>query len=157
MLFEEGKTPFLLVLDGITDVRNFGAIARTALCAGVDAIIVPARGGAAVIGDAVKTSAGALHTLPICKVENMQNTLRFLNESGIMTVAATEHTDDIYTNLDYRGPVAIVMGSEDKGIYPANLDLCQQKAKLPMSGPLESLNVSVAAGVFCYEVVRQRM
>ncbi|MBQ9340566.1 MAG: 23S rRNA (guanosine(2251)-2'-O)-methyltransferase RlmB [Paludibacteraceae bacterium] len=157
MLFEEGKTPFLLVLDGITDVRNFGAIARTALCAGVDAIIVPARGGAAVNGDAVKTSAGALHTLPICKVENMQNTLRFLNESGIMTVAATEHTDDIYTNLDYRGPVAIVMGSEDKGIYPANLDLCQQKAKLPMSGPLESLNVSVAAGVFCYEVVRQRM
>ena len=157
MLFEEGKTPFLLVLDGITDVRNFGAIARTALCAGVDAIIVPARGGAAVNGDAVKTSAGALHTLPICKVENMQNTLRFLNESGIMTVAATEHTDDIYTNLDYRGPVAIVMGSEDKGIYPANLDLCQQKAKLQMSGPLESLNVSVAAGVFCYEVVRQRM
>ncbi len=157
MLFEEGKTPFLLVLDGITDVRNFGAIARTALCAGVDAIIVPARGGAAVNGDAVKTSAGALHTLPICKVENMQNTLRFLNESGIMTVAATEHTDDIYTNLDYRGPVAIVMGSEDKGIYPANLDLCQKKAKLPMCGPLESLNVSVAAGVFCYEVVRQRM
>ena len=156
MLYEDGRTPFLLVLDGITDVRNFGAIARTALCAGVDAIVIPAKGGAAINGDAVKTSAGALHTLPVCKVENLQNTLRFLNDSGIMTVAATEHTEKLYTAVDFCQPVAIVMGSEDKGIFPANLELCSEKAKLPMAGPLESLNVSVAAGVFCYEVVRQR-
>ena len=156
MLYEQGKTPFLVVLDGVTDVRNFGAIARTCACAGVDALVVPARGGAAINGDAVKTSAGALHSLPVCKVENMQNALRFLKDSGITVVAATEHTDSLYTQADMTGPVAIVLGSEDKGIFPANLELCDTKVKLPMHGRIESLNVSVAAGVFIYEVVRQR-
>lgn len=156
MLYEQGKTPFLVVLDGVTDVRNFGAIARTCACAGVDALVVPARGGAAINGDAVKTSAGALHSLPVCKVENMQNALRFLKDSGIMLVAATEHANDLYTGADMTHPLAIVMGSEDKGIFPANLELCDVRVKLPMLGKIESLNVSVAAGIFIYEVVRQR-
>jgi len=156
MLFEQGKTPFLVVLDGVTDVRNFGAIARTCACAGVDALVVPSRGGAAINGDAVKTSAGALHTLPVCKVDNLQEALRFLRDSGISLVAATEHATSVYTSADFRGPLALVMGSEDKGIFPANLDLCNVRVKLPMVGTIESLNVSVAAGVFIYEVVRQR-
>ena len=156
MLYEQGKVPFLVVLDGVTDVRNFGAIARTCACAGVDALVVPARGGAAINGDAVKTSAGALHSLPVCKVENMQNALRFLKDSGLTLVAATEHADQLYTSADMTGPLAIVLGSEDKGIFPANLELCDLKVKLPMLGKIESLNVSVAAGIFIYEVVRQR-
>ena len=156
MLYEAGKVPFLVVLDGVTDVRNFGAIARTCACAGVDALVIPARGGAAINGDAVKTSAGALHSLPVCKVENMQNALRFLKDSGVTLVAATEHADSLYTKADMTGPLAIVLGSEDKGIFPANLELCDTKVKLPMHGRIESLNVSVAAGVFIYEVVRQR-
>ena len=156
MLYEQGKTPFLVVLDGVTDVRNFGAIARTCACAGVDALVVPARGGAAINGDAVKTSAGALHSLPVCKVENMQNALRFLKDSGLTLVAATEHADDLYTAADMTGPLAIVLGSEDKGIFPANLELCDKQVCLPMLGKIESLNVSVAAGIFIYEVVRQR-
>lgn len=156
-IYERGEMPFLLVLDGVTDVRNFGAIARTALCAGVHALVIPAKGGAAVNGDAVKTSAGALHTIPVCKVENMQNALRFLRDSGITLVAATEHASDLYTEADFRQPLALVVGSEDKGIFPPNLELCQKKVRLPMTGPLESLNVSVAAGIFCYEVVRQRL
>lgn len=156
MLFEEGKTPFLVVLDGVTDVRNFGAIARTCACAGADAIVVPARGGAAINGDAIKTSAGALHSLPVCKVENMQDALRYLRDSGVTLVAATEHATKLYTEADFSGPVAILMGSEDIGIHPANLDLCDTRVKLPMAGTIESLNVSVAAGIFIYEVIRQR-
>ena len=156
MIYEQGREPFLMVLDGVTDVRNFGAIARTCACAGVDALVIPARGGAAINGDAVKTSAGALHSLPICKVENMQNALRFLKDSGIQVIAATEHADKLYTEADMKGPIAIVLGSEDKGIFPANLDLCDTRVKLPMFGTIESLNVSVAAGVFIYEAVRQR-
>ena len=156
MLFEEGKTPFLVVLDGVTDVRNFGAIARTCVCAGADAIVVPARGGAAINGDAIKTSAGALHSLPVCKVENMQDALRYLRDSGVTLVAATEHATKLYTEADFSGPVAILMGSEDIGIHPANLDLCDTRVKLPMAGTIESLNVSVAAGIFIYEVIRQR-
>ena len=156
MLFEEGKTPFLVVLDGVTDVRNFGAIARTCACAGADAIVVPARGGAAINGDAIKTSAGALHSLPVCKVENMQDALRYLRDSGVTLVAATEHATKLYTYAYFSGPVAILMVSEDIGIHPASLDLCDTRVKLPMAGTIESLNVSVAAGIFIYEVIRQR-
>ncbi len=155
-LFEEGKVPFLVVLDGITDVRNFGAIARTCSCAGVDALVIGTRGSAAVNGDAIKASAGALHSLPICKVENLQNALRYLRDSGITLVAATEHTDKNYTDVDMTLPVAIVMGNEEKGIYEENLKLCDAKVRIPMVGTIESLNVSVAAGVFIYEAVRQR-
>ena len=156
-LFEEGKNPLLMLLDGVTDVRNFGAIARTCVCAGVDALIIGTRGSAAINGDAVKASAGALHSLPICKVENLQNTLRYLQESGIRLVAATEHTDRNYTEVDMTLPTCIVMGSEEKGIYEENLKLCTDQVRLPMTGVIESLNVSVAAGVFIYEAVRQRM
>ena len=155
-LFEQGKTPFFVILDGVTDVRNFGAIARTCSCAGVDALIIGTRGGAAVNGDAVKASAGALHTLPVCKVDNMQNALRYLRDSGITLVAATEHTDKNYTQVDMTLPLAIVMGNEEKGIYEENLKLCNEKVRIPMTGTIESLNVSVAAGVFIYEAVRQR-
>lgn len=155
-LYEQGKTPLLVVLDGITDMRNFGAIARTCACAGVDAVVIPARGGVSINGDAVKTSAGALHSLPVCKVENMQSALRFLRDSGLSVVAATEHTNKTYTQADFTCPVAIVMGSEDTGIYEENLRLCNEKVSIPMSGTIESLNVSVAAGIMIYEVVRQR-
>ena len=147
-LYDEGKVPLLVMLDGVTDVRNFGAIARTCVCAGVHALIIGTRGSAAINGDAVKASAGALHSLPICKVENLQNALRYLQESGLRIIAATEHTDRNYTEVD--------MGSEEKGIYEENLKLCTDQVRLPMTGVIESLNVSVAAGVFIYEAVRQR-
>lgn len=155
-LFEEGKTPLLMVLDGVTDVRNFGAIARTCACAGADALVIGTHGSVAINGDAVKTSAGALHSLPVCKVENMQNCLQYLRDSGFYVVAATEHATCNYTEVDMTAPVAIVMGSEDKGIYEGNLRICSHQVRIPMSGVIESLNVSVAAGVMLYEVVRQR-
>lgn len=155
-LFDDGKTPLLMVLDGITDVRNFGAIARTCACAGVDAIVISARGSVAINGDAVKTSAGALHTLPICKVENLQNCLNYLRDSGLRIVAATEHTSTNYTDVDMTTPTAIIMGSEEKGIYEANLALATDQVRIPMTGTIESLNVSVAAGVMIYEAIRQR-
>ena len=155
-LYDEGKTPLLMLLDGVTDVRNFGAIARTCVCAGVDALIIGTRGSAAINGDAVKASAGALLSLPICKVENLQNTLLYLKESGLRIIAATEHTDRNYTEVDMTVPTCIVMGSEEKGIYEENLKLCTDQVRLPMTGVIESLNVSVAAGVFIYEAIRQR-
>ena len=155
-LYDEGKTPLLMMLDGVTDVRNFGAIARTCVCAGVHALIIGTRGSAAINGDAVKASAGALHSLPICKVENLQNALTYLRDSGLRIVAATEHTERNYTEVDMTVPTCIVMGSEEKGIYEENLKLCTDQVRLPMTGVIESLNVSVAAGVFIYEAVRQR-
>ncbi len=155
-LFEQGKTPLLMVLDNVTDVRNFGAIARTCACAGADALIIGTRGAASINGDAVKTSAGALHTLPVCKVDNMQNALRYLRESGLNIVAATEHAEHDYTQTDMTAPLAIIMGSEDKGIYEENLKQCTDQVRIPMVGTIESLNVSVAAGVMLYEAVRQR-
>lgn len=155
-IYESGRTPLLMVLDNVTDVRNFGAIARTCACAGADALIIGTRGSVAINGDAVKTSAGALHTLPVCKVENMQNALQFLRESGLNIIAATEHADHDYTATDMRSPLAIVMGSEEKGIYEENLKQCTDQVRIPMVGTIESLNVSVAAGIMLYEAVRQR-
>ena len=155
-LFEEGKTPLLMVLDGVTDVRNFGAIARTCACAGADALIIGSHGSVAINGDAVKTSAGALYHLPVCKVENLQNALQFLRDSGFTVLAATEHATANYTKVDMTMPTAIVMGSEEKGIYEGNLRICSHQVRIPMSGVIESLNVSVAAGVMLYEAVRQR-
>ena len=155
-LFEQGKTPLLMVLDGVTDVRNFGAIARTCACAGADALIIGSHGSVAINGDAVKTSAGALYHLPVCKVDNLQHTLQYLRDSGFHVVAATEHATQNYIEVDMTAPAAIVMGSEEKGIYEANLRICSHQVRIPMSGVIESLNVSVAAGVMLYEVVRQR-
>lgn len=155
-LYEAGKVPFIVLLDGITDMRNFGAIARTCACAGVDALIIPAHGTVAVNGDAVKTSAGALHTLPLCKVESLTQTLRFLRDSGCSVVAATEHAEQSYTSAPMTDPLVLVMGAEDVGISEEVLRQCTCRVRIPMAGVIESLNVSVAAGVMIYEVIRQR-
>ena len=148
-LFEEGKNPLFVMLDGVTDVRNFGAIARTCECAAVDADIIPARGSVTVNADAMKTSAGALHTLPVCREQS-------LKDSGFHIVAATEKGDYDYTKADYTGPMCIIMGAEDKGVSYDNLALCDEWVKIPMLGSIESLNVSVAAGILVYEAVKQR-
>lgn len=156
-LFEQGKTPLFVMLDGITDVRNFGAIARTCECAAVDAVIIPMRNSVTVNADAVKTSAGALHTLPVCREHSLTGTLRFLKESGFHIVAATEKGDYDYTRADYTNPLCIIMGAEDKGVSYDNLALCDEWVRIPMLGTIESLNVSVAAGILIYEAVKQRM
>ena len=155
-VYEQGKNPFIVLLDGVTDVRNFGAIARTCECAGVDAIVIPSRGSVTVNADAVKTSAGALHTLPVCREQNLKDTLQFLKSSGFHIVAATEKGDYDYTKADYTGPMCIIMGAEDKGVSYDNLALCDEWVKIPMLGTIESLNVSVAAGILIYEAVKQR-
>ena len=156
-LFEQGKTPLFVMLDGITDVRNFGAIARTCECAAVDAVIIPMRNSVTVNADAVKTSAGALHTLPVCREHSLTGTLRFLKESGFHIVAATEKGDYDYTRADYTNPLCIIMGAEDRGVSYDNLALCDEWVRIPMLGTIESLNVSVAAGILIYEAVKQRM
>ena len=157
MLYEEGMLPFIVVLDGITDVRNFGAIARTCECAGADAIVIPERGSVSVGGDAVKTSAGALLHLPVCRERSTAQAVKFLKDNGYMVVAASEKADINYTQPDYTKPVAIVMGAEDTGISPQVLRLCDTFVSIPQMGHIGSLNVSVAAGVMMYEVVRQRL
>lgn len=156
MLYEQGRTPLFVMLDGITDVRNFGAIARTCECAGVDALIVPTVGGATVTADAVKTSAGALHILPVCRVQSLHGCVGYLQKCGINVVAATEHATHDYTKCDFSMPTAIVMGAEDVGVSPDILRICNDKVAIPIVGKIESLNVSVAAGIVIYEAVRQR-
>jgi len=158
-LFEEGKVPFLLLLDRITDVRNFGAIARTAECLGVQAIVVPSRGAAQINGDALKTSAGALNILPVCREVSLHETIRFLQQSGITVVACTEKAEEAVgsVDIDFSGPVAVLMGSEEDGISPDLLNLADVKLKVPMAGQIQSLNVGVAAGIMLFEVARQRV
>ena len=155
-LFEQGKIPLFIMLDGVTDVRNFGAIARTCECAGVDAVIIPSQGSVTVNADAIKTSAGALHSLPVCREQSLSQTIRFLKESGFHIVAATEKGDNNYTEADYTVPTCIVMGAEDKGVSQTHLSLCDEWVKIPLYGKIESLNVSVAAGILIYEAVKQR-
>ena len=155
-LFEEGKTPLLVLLDGITDVRNFGAIARTCECAGVDAVIIPAKNSVSVNADAMKTSAGALHTLPVCREQSILSTIDYLKASGFHIVAATEKGDYAYTEARYADPVCIIMGAEDTGIPYEHLAQCDEWVKIPQYGHIGSLNVSVAAGILVYEAVRQR-
>lgn len=155
-LFEEGKCPLFVMLDGITDVRNFGAIARTCDCAGVDTIIIPSKNSVSVNADAVKTSAGALLTLPVCKEQNLTDTIRFLKESGFKIVAATEKGDYDYSKAEFKDPVCIIMGAEDTGIPYEHLALCDEWVKIPMFGHIESLNVSVAAGILIFEARKQR-
>lgn len=156
-LYEEGVNPFILLLDGLTDTRNFGAIGRTADCSGVNGIVIPERNSVSVTPDAVKTSAGGLYYVPVCRERDLVTAVRFLKESGIKVVAATEKGAKNYTELDFTVPVAIVMGSEDVGISNEVLRLCDELAAIPMRGNIGSLNVSVAAGVMMYEVVRQRL
>lgn len=153
---ESKNAPLFLVLDQISDVRNFGAIIRTAECTGVDAIIIQKKGGAPVSGDTVKTSAGAIFNMPICKVDHIKDAIYYLQGSGIKTVAATEKTEkDIY-NTSFNEPLALVMGSEGKGVSTSVLKIVDEQAALPLLGEINSLNVSVACGAFLYEVVRQR-
>jgi len=155
-LYEQGKVPFILVLDKITDVRNFGGISRTAECAGVDAILIPKRESAQLNEDAIKTSAGALHRIPVCKAENLTDAVLFLQASGLKIIACTEKTENSIYAIDYKSPIAIVMGGEEKGISNQLLKLCDEKAKIPMVGEIASLNVSVAAAIIIYEAVKQR-
>lgn len=154
--FESGANPFILILDQITDVRNFGAIVRSAECAGVQTIIIPKKGMARIGADTVKTSAGAIHNLPICRVDNLPDTIQFLKNSGITIVAATEKANDLYTDANLNTPLGIVLGSEEKGISDRILQLSNQQFKIPIFGKIESLNVSVAAALMLYEAVRQR-
>lgn len=156
-LYEDGVLPFILVLDGITDVRNFGAIARTAECCGVNAIVIPSRGSVSVGADAVKTSAGALLHIPVCREESLPAAVAYLRESGYQIVCSTEKSSENYTLADFTTPVAIVMGAEDVGISNEILRQADTRAAIPMFGRIGSLNVSVAAGVMMYEVVRQRL
>lgn len=155
--FEEGKTPLVLVLDRITDVRNFGAICRTAEVSGVTAVVIPEKGGAQVNGEAVKTSSGALSFLPVCREANLLQTVKTLQASGLQVVACTEKAEGYFYALDLTLPTAIVMGSEEDGISPEIIRTCDHLARIPQFGQVQSLNVSVAAGVAMYEAVRQRM
>lgn len=153
---DKGETPLFLVLDGVTDIRNIGGIARTAFCCGVHAIIIPDKGVGALNEDAILTSAGALEHIPICRVRSLMKAVDELHLNGIK-VYASEMTASIPVfECDLREPCAIVMGSEEKGIYPALLKICDQQIRIPMSGDFESLNVSVATGMILYEVMRQR-
>ncbi|MBQ9471199.1 MAG: 23S rRNA (guanosine(2251)-2'-O)-methyltransferase RlmB [Bacteroidales bacterium] len=152
----EARQPFLLLLDRITDVRNFGAIARTAECAGINGIVVPAKGAASLGPDAVKTSAGALLHVPICRVGSLKMAIGFLREQGIRIAAATEKAQQPIYTASLRGPLAIVMGAEDRGISPEVLRMADMQVQIPIMGQIGSLNVSVAAGVVIYEAIRQR-
>lgn len=156
-LYEEGKTPFVVILDGITDARNFGAIGRTCDCAGVDAIIIPEKGSASVTSDAVKASAGALFYVPVCREKDLGQTVKFLHDNGYVVVGASEKGTTDYTKVDYTVPVAIVMGAEDTGISETVLRSCDELVSIPLFGNIGSLNVGVAAGVMLYEGVRQRL
>ena len=156
-VIESGKTPLFLLLDQISDVRNFGAIIRTAECTGVDGIIIQKKGGAPINGDTIKTSAGAVFKIPICKVDHIKDALFHLQASGIKVIAATEKTNNTVYDVSFKEPCAIIMGSEGRGINPSVIKLADDKAKLPILGEIESLNVSVACGAFLYEVVRQRL
>ena len=153
--YNEGREPFFLILDRITDVRNFGAIVRTAECAGVDGIILAEKGNAPITSDAMKTSAGALNHVPICREKDIKKTLKLLHENGIRLVACTEKTDKSIYEVNLTGPLALILGSEEDGISDTVLRDSDELARIPLKGKIESLNVSVAAGIALYEAVRQ--
>ena len=155
-LFEKGENPFLIICEGVTDVRNMGAIARSAECSGAHALLFPTRGSAMVSADAVKTSAGALNHIAVCRTNNMKETLLFLKNSGLKIVAASEKTCNIYHQTDLTGPVALLLGAEDTGIPPEYLKMADAVVKIPVMGQIASLNVSAAAAVLMYEIVKQR-
>ena len=154
--YSEGREPFLLILDRVTDVRNFGAIARTAECAGVDCIVIGEKGNAPITSDAMKTSAGALNHLSICREKDLKKTMKFLRENGIRILACTEKASQNIFDVQLNGPIALIMGSEEDGISDALLRDADELVKIPMKGKIGSLNVSVATGVAIYEVVRTR-
>lgn len=154
--FEKGKTPFFLLLDGITDVRNFGAIVRSAECAGADAIIIPVKGSAQISADAVRTSAGALHHVPIARSGRIPELIGYFRDSGVHVVAASEDAGKAYYEADFNRPTLLIMGAEDKGVSPQNLQMADESVKIPMKGKTGSLNVSVAAGILVFEAMKQR-
>lgn len=156
-VFEKGKTPLVLILDRVTDVRNFGAIARSADCAGVDFIVIPSRGAAQINADAVKTSAGALNRMPVCREENLKDTIEYLKESGLQIIACHEKTENYHFNADLTKPTAIIMGSEENGISNEYIKRSDMQVKIPMVGNIASLNVSVATGIVLFEAVKQRL
>ena len=155
-IYEKGEDPLVILLDSVTDVANFGAIARTAECAGVHALVVPWHGSAPVNSDSLKTSAGALNMIPVCRVKNIHYTVKFLKNSGLKIVSATGAAEKLYSNAGLTGPLAIIVGSEDKGIDPGLLKISDELVRIPLVGHIASLNVSVAAGIIIYEVLRQR-
>ncbi len=155
-VYEEGKVPLFLLLDRVTDVRNFGAIVRTAECAGVQAVIVPSKGGAMINADAMKTSSGALNYMPICREESLLETVRYLVDSGLQCVACTEKSSDQLYRSDFTVPTVVIMGSEEDGISQDLLNLAHSRVAIPLMGEVESLNVSAAAAIILYEAVRQR-
>ncbi len=155
-IYENGQAPFLIILDGLTDVRNFGAIARTAECVGADAIIIPDKGSVSVTGDAIKTSAGALLRIPVCRVSSIPDTITLLQNYGIKVVVASEKASTLYTEAKLDEPLALVMGSEDQGASEQSLIRADEMLVIPQRGEINSLNVSVAAGILMYEVLRQR-
>ena len=154
-VYEEGRAPFIVLLDGLTDVRNFGAIARTAECAGVDALVIPERGSVSVTADAVKTSAGALHRIPVCRVSSIAAAVGLLQSSGVRVVAASEKAEERYTETALQLPLGLVMGAEDHGVSTDVLRMADSITRIPQVGAIGSLNVSVAAGILIYEAVRQ--
>ena len=155
--YEQGKTPLLLLLDGITDVKNFGAIVRTAACTGVDAVVIPSQGSAPIGGEAMKTSAGALAHVPICRVGSLREAIQYLHESGLQIIACSEKATRSLYQTDLNLPLALLLGAEDQGIAPQHLKLADKMIQIPLSGPIGSLNVAVAAAVVLYEHVRQRL
>lgn len=155
--FQNKENPVFIVLDELTDVRNVGAIIRTAECTGVSGIIIPKQGGAAINAQTIKTSAGAIFNIPVCKVDHIKDALFYLQSYQVETLAATEKTENTVYDIDLKKPLAIIMGSEGKGVSKTILSMADHKAKLPMLGEISSLNVSVACGVFLYEIVRQRL
>jgi len=156
MIFEKGVDPLIIALDGVSDVRNFGAIVRTADCLGAHAIIIPEKGSARITADAVKTSAGALHSFPVCREKSIVRSIEYLKDSGLKVFCAAEKSGKIASDVKLTGPSVLILGSEDKGISRELISLSDQELKIPMTGTISSLNVSVAAGILLYEIMRQR-
>jgi len=156
MIYEKGEDPLIIALDGVSDVRNFGAIVRTAECLGAHAIIIPEKGSARITADAVKTSAGALHSFPVCREKSIVRAIEYLKESGLKVFCAAEKSGTPASEASLTGPSVLILGSEDKGISRELISLSDKELKIPMTGSIGSLNVSVAAGILLYEIIRQR-
>ncbi len=156
MIFEKGEDPLIVALDGVSDVRNFGAIVRTADCLGAHAIIISEKGSARITADAIKTSAGALHTFPVCREKSIVRSIEYMKSSGLKVICATENSGEEASSSALTGPSVLVLGSEEKGISRELISLSDHQVKIPMQGNIASLNVSVAAGIFLYEMQRQR-
>jgi 23S rRNA (guanosine2251-2'-O)-methyltransferase len=156
MIFEKGEDPLIIALDGVSDVRNFGAIVRSADCLGAHAVLIPEKGSARITADAIKTSAGALHTFPVCREKSIVNSIEYLKESGLKVITATEKAGVDISKLTLKGPAVLIMGAEDKGISRELISLSDHQVRITMTGNIGSLNVSVAAGILLYEIVRQR-